>query len=42
MTEVAQYGSRVAAERDSQTRADDADADSVRSAAPEIRSELVI
>ncbi|HEY2043591.1 MAG TPA: glycerol-3-phosphate dehydrogenase/oxidase [Jatrophihabitans sp.] len=42
MTEVAQYGSRVAAERDSQTRADDADADAVRSAAPEIRPELVI
>jgi glycerol-3-phosphate dehydrogenase len=41
MTEVAQYGSRVAAERDSQTRADDADADSIRSSAPEVRAELL-
>jgi glycerol-3-phosphate dehydrogenase len=41
MTEVAQYGSRVAAERDSQTRGDDADADAVRSSAPEIRGELL-
>jgi glycerol-3-phosphate dehydrogenase len=41
MVEVAQYGSRVAAERDSQTRADDGDADAVRSGAPEIRAELL-
>jgi glycerol-3-phosphate dehydrogenase len=41
MTEVAQYGARVAAERDSQTRDDDADADAVRSSAPEVRSEII-
>jgi len=37
MTEVGQYGARVAAERDSQTRAGDADADAVRSSAPDAR-----
>jgi glycerol-3-phosphate dehydrogenase len=34
---VAQYNARVAAERASQAKADDADADAVRSAAPEAR-----
>jgi glycerol-3-phosphate dehydrogenase len=36
--EIAQYGARVEAERASQAKADDADADAVRSAAPEARA----
>lgn len=39
--EVASYVARVEAERDSQSRADDPDADAVRVAAPEVRSFLV-
>ncbi len=38
--EIAIYSARVDAERASQTKADDADADAVRSAAPEARSNL--
>ncbi|MBV9592473.1 MAG: glycerol-3-phosphate dehydrogenase/oxidase [Actinobacteria bacterium] len=38
--EVAMYTARVEAERASQERVDDADADAVRSAAPEVRSML--
>jgi glycerol-3-phosphate dehydrogenase len=41
MVEIGQYGARVAAERDSQTMPDDADADALRSDAPEIRAELL-
>ena len=37
MVEIAQYGARVTAERDSQTRPDDDAADALRSAAPEAR-----
>jgi glycerol-3-phosphate dehydrogenase len=38
--EVANYAARVEAERESQTRDDDAGADAVRTAAPEVRRHL--
>jgi glycerol-3-phosphate dehydrogenase len=38
--EIAQYGARVAAERESQALSDDADADAVRTVAPDARSSL--
>jgi glycerol-3-phosphate dehydrogenase len=40
-TEVETYGARVAAERASQARSDDAAADAVRTTAPEVRGALV-